>query len=209
MLADSLRGNDPRRTASSWRFSRRVSPAVVNASGTFAANLDIGGVWPRPTLRGQPNDRRRRARPRAAWRACGSRDLNANLNFLGDSVQIDRFTVTTREERVGKLSLGGYVSLADRDNPRFDLTVGARNFHIIDRPRVAHLDVSASNLRLSGSYDRSTLTGLDHGRARDGVHSGPDRQAGHQPRQPGPLQHHRHDAHGESHAACRRRRRRS
>jgi len=69
-------------------------------------------------------------------------------------------TVATREERVGTLSLSGYASLADRDNPRFDLTLGARDFHIIDKPRVAHLDVSASNLRLLGSYERSTLTGL-------------------------------------------------
>ena len=50
--------------------------------------------------------------------------------------------------------------MANRDNPRFDLMLGARDFHIIERPRVAHLDVSAQNLRLLGSYNRSSLTGL-------------------------------------------------
>jgi translocation and assembly module TamB len=156
LLSDSLRGNI-RSDSVELAILETVSPSVVNASGTFAANLDIGGVWPRPTLRGNLT---------IAGGALGLAplggvrltDLNANLTFSGDSVQIERFTVVTREERVGSMSLGGYISLADRDNPHFDLTLGARNFHIIDRPHVAHLDVS-SNLRLNGSYNRSTLTG--------------------------------------------------
>ena len=156
MLSDSLQGNI-RSDSVELAILETVSPSVLNASGTFAANLDIGGVWPRPTLRGNLT---------IAGGALGLAplggvrlsDLNANLDFLGDSVQIERLTVVTREERVGSMSLGGYVSLANRDNPHFDLTLGARNFHIIDRPHVAHLDVS-SNLHLTGSYDRSTLTG--------------------------------------------------
>ncbi len=158
MLADSLRGNI-RSDSVELAILETVSPAVVNASGTFAANLDIGGVWPQPTLNGNLT---------IAGGALGLvplgrvrlTNLNANLNFLGDSVHVDRFTATTREERVGSLSLSGFASLANRDDPRFDLTVSARDFHIIDKPRVAHLDVSASNLRLVGSYSRSTLTGL-------------------------------------------------
>ena len=158
MLSDSLRGKI-RSDSVELAFLETLSPAVVNASGTFALNLDIGGVWPRPALTGNLT---------IAGGALGLAplggvrlsDLNVNLQFLGDSLQINRFTLVTREERVGTLSLSGYASLADRDNPRFDLTLGARNFHIIDRARVAHLDVSASNLRLAGSYERSTLTGL-------------------------------------------------
>ena len=158
MLPDSLRGKI-RADSVELAFLETVSPAVVNASGTFALNLDIGGMWPRPALTGNLT---------IAGGALGLAplggvrlsDINANLQFLGDSLQINRFTVVTREERTGTLSLSGFASLADRDNPRFDLTLGARNFHIIDRARIAHLDVSASNLRLSGSYDRSTLTGL-------------------------------------------------
>lgn len=156
MLSDSLHGNI-RSDSVELAILETVSPTVVNASGTFAANLDIGGVWPRPTLRGNLTI----AGGALGLAPLGSvrlSDVNANLNFLGDSVQIERLTVVTREERVGSMTLGGYVSLADRNNPHFDLTLGARNFHIIDRPRVAHLDIS-SNLRLTGSYDRSTLTG--------------------------------------------------
>jgi translocation and assembly module TamB len=158
MLADSLRGS-VRSDSVDMAILETFSPAVVSASGTFAAKLDIGGVWPRPTLVGNLT---------IAGGALGLKplggvrlsDITANLNFLGDSVQVERFSVATREERVGTLALSGYVSVADQDNPRFDLTLGARDFHIIDRPRVAHLDISAQNLRLSGSYDRSTLTGL-------------------------------------------------
>ncbi len=156
MLADSLRGKI-RSDSVELAILETVSPTVVNASGTFAANLDIGGVWPRPTLRGNLTIAGG-ALGLAPLGAVRLSELNANLNFLGDSVQVDRLSVVTREERVGSMTLGGYVSLADRENPHFDLTLGARNFHIIERPRVAHLDVS-TNLRLTGSYDRSTLTG--------------------------------------------------
>jgi translocation and assembly module TamB len=158
MLSDSLHGNI-RSDSVELAMLETVSPLVVKASGTFAANLDIGGVWPRPTLLGNLliSNGALGLTPLGAVRLS---DLNANLNFVGDSLQIERFTVTTREERVGNLALNGYASLADRDNPRFDLTVNARNFHLIEKPRVAHLDVSASNLRLAGSYDHSTLTGL-------------------------------------------------
>jgi TamB, inner membrane protein subunit of TAM complex len=130
----------------------------VNASGTFASNLEIGGVWPRPTLTGNIAV----VNGALGFTPMGNvrlSELNANLDFLGDSLQIDRFSINTREERVGSLTLSGFASVADWDNPRFDLTLGARNFHIIDKPRVAHLDVSATNLRLAGSYQQSTLTG--------------------------------------------------
>ena len=158
MLEDSLRGK-VQSDSVELAILETLSPLVVNASGTLQTSLDIGGVWPRPTLTGNLT---------VAGGALGLKpmgnvkltDLNVNLNFLGDSLQIDRFSVATREERVGTLLLSGYASLADQDNPRFDLTLSARNFHIIDRARVAHLDVSATNLRLEGSYEQSTLTGL-------------------------------------------------
>jgi translocation and assembly module TamB len=158
MLRDSLHGNI-RSDSVELAILETVSPAVVKASGTLAANLDIGGVWPRPSLTGNLtiSNGALGLTPLGGVRLA---ELNANLNFLGDSLQIDRFTVTTREERVGNLALNGWASLTDHENPRFDVTVNARNFHIIDKPRVAHLDVSVSNLRLAGSYDRSTLTGL-------------------------------------------------
>jgi translocation and assembly module TamB len=158
MLAESLTGKI-RSDSVDLAILETISPLVVNASGTFAANLDIGGVWPNPTLNGNVA---------VAGGALGLTpmggvrlsDINANLDFLGDSVHIQRFQVVTREERAGNLSLGGWISVANRDDPRFDLTLGARDFHIIERPRVAHLDVSAQNLRLLGSYNRSSLTGL-------------------------------------------------
>ena len=158
MLTDSLHGKI-RSEGVDLAILETVSPAVVNASGAFAANLDIGGVWPRPQLSGNITISNG-ALGLAPLGGVRLTDLNAMLEFLGDSLSIQRFNVVTREERVGNLSLSGFASLADRENPRFDLTVNARNFHIIDKPRVAHLDISVSNLRLAGSYDRSTLTGL-------------------------------------------------
>jgi translocation and assembly module TamB len=158
MLPDSLRGK-VRSDSVELAIFETVSPAVVNASGTFAANLDIGGVWPSPRLTGNLTITRGALglTPLGGVRLS---DLTANLDFLGDSVHIQRFTVATREERVGTMTIGGWISVADPENPRFDLTLGARDFHIIDRPRLAHLDMSASGMRLSGSYQRSSLTGL-------------------------------------------------
>jgi translocation and assembly module TamB len=158
MLADSLRGK-VRSDSVELAIFETVSPAVVRASGTFAANLDIGGVWPRPRLTGNVTvtGGALGLTPLGGVRLT---DVNANLDFLGDSVHIQRFTVATREERVGTMNLGGWISVADPENPRFDLTLAARDFHIIDRPRIAHLDMSASDMRLAGSYDRSALTGL-------------------------------------------------
>ena len=160
LLPDSLSGEVRSENVELAMFET-VSPTVVNASGTFAVNLDIGGVWPRPRLTGDVTIRNGALglTPLGDVRLS---DLDARLTFLGDSVQIDRFTVATREERVGTMTLAGWISVADPDNPRFDLTLGARDFHIIDRPRIAHLDMSATGpgMRLSGSYERSSLTGL-------------------------------------------------
>jgi translocation and assembly module TamB len=158
MLSDSLHGKI-RSESVDLAILETMSPAVVNASGAFAANLDIGGVWPRPQLSGNITISNG-ALGLAPLGGVRLSELNATLEFLGDSLSIQRFNVVTREERVGNLSLSGFASLADRDDPRFDLTVNARNFHMIDKPRVAHLDISVSNLRLAGSYDQSTLTGL-------------------------------------------------
>ena len=156
MLPDSLRG-EIRSDSVELAILETISPAVQNASGMFAANLDIGGVWPRPTLNGNVTIARGTLGlvPMGGVRMS---DLNARLEFAGDSIDISQFSVTTREERVGTLTLGGYMSLADWDNPRFDLALNARDFHIIERARIAHLDVSGG-LRLEGSYDRSRLTG--------------------------------------------------
>jgi len=156
MLDDPLRG-EIRSDSVDLAILEAFSPAVVNAGGLFAANLDIGGVWHHPTLTGKltVSDGALGLRPLGGVRLVG---LNADVAFFGDSIHIERFSVLTREERTGTLSLKGDANLADLENPRFNLALAARDFHIIDRPRVAHLDVTA-DLKLEGSYDRSRLTG--------------------------------------------------
>jgi len=156
MLSDSLSGSI-RSDSVELAILETLSPQVVNASGMFAANLQIGGVWPRPTLNGYVMIAGG-ALGLVPMGAVRLTDLNANLDFTGDSIAITRFTVATREERIGTLSLRGYTSLADWENPRFSLEVTARDFHVIERPRIAHLDVSGG-LKLEGSYDQSQLTG--------------------------------------------------
>lgn len=156
MLSEPLRGTI-RSDSVELAIVEAFTTSVRDATGKFTANLDIGGVWPQPRLTGRVMvvDGALQLTPMGNVRLLG---MNADLAFAGDSIQIERFSVLTRDERTGNLALSGHVNIADLERPRFNLVLGARDFHIVDRPRLAELDVSA-NLRLVGSYDASTLTG--------------------------------------------------
>src|SRR6185503_16873937 len=60
-----------------------------------------------------------------------------------------------------RLALTGYISYANRQEPRFDLRLFARNFHALDRRSLATLDIStgADSMRLSGALRAATLEG--------------------------------------------------
>ena len=181
MLADSLRGN-----------IRSDSVAAGDSRDRIAGRRErVGHVrgksrhwWRVATAdaQWQHNDLRRRARTGAVGRREAHAISTRISNFLGDSVHVDRFTVDHARGACRVAVAQRVRESRDRDDPRFDLTVTARDFHIIDKPRVAHLDVSVSNLRLVGSYYAIDAHRPDHGGSWHGVHPGPLREAGHQPR---------------------------
>ena len=137
-----------------------LSPAIQRASGPLAAQVDIGGTWKRPRFTG------------LFAVADGSLTLPnvgirldhvvADVALSGDSVAIRKLEAQTTGERNGRATLTGGVTFNELANPTLDLTLDARNFHVIDRPSVADLEVSTERgnpLHLTGSVSGSRLTG--------------------------------------------------
>src|SRR5262249_39684306 len=142
-----------------------ILPNVSNPSGWFTANIDLGGTWRHPTLDGQV---------RVADGALGLSNLgvrwnsvNAILDLKADSLSLSRFSLGTEEnDRKGVAQLGGWITFADLDDPKFDVWLRAEHLHAIDRLRLANLTVSTKTgagtidtLRLRGSEASSVLTG--------------------------------------------------
>jgi translocation and assembly module TamB len=66
----------------------------------------------------------------------------------------------TNRDRRGTLGVQGFVSLKQYTNPVFNLRAQFRNFHIIEKPGLASLDISTDqDLTLTGPYRAATVTG--------------------------------------------------
>jgi translocation and assembly module TamB len=157
LSSDTLRAN-VRADSVSLALLEAFAPQFQRAVGTFSANVDIGGTWRRPLARGPVT---------VSGGAVGLsnlgvrlRDIFVNVQFEGDSIRIARLSARSGEQRGDTISLTGVVTARDLENPRFDLTLAARDFHAISRPRVADLWISTSEpLHLYGDVRRSTLEG--------------------------------------------------
>lgn len=161
LLPDSLSGNI-RTDSVDLAIIETLSPTLQRATGALEANVDVRGTWRAPHLVG-----RLTISDGAVGLANAGirlRRLNADIGLVGDSVAIRRLSAQSGQARVDTMSLAGWLSF-DRgyDDPRFDLTLRARDFHVVDRPGVAALDVSTSWVnppRLIGSrFGGAVLTG--------------------------------------------------
>jgi translocation and assembly module TamB len=135
------------------------SPSLRQAKGTLVANLSVGGTWNRPTLGGTVSI----ASGEVDVRPLGVRlrNLTAALTAVPGRDSVSVQINTTSGGANGTLSLRGSIAYAQRDNPRLDLHLDARNFQVIDRRSVASLYISTtrSGLELSGPMRAATLTG--------------------------------------------------
>jgi translocation and assembly module TamB len=135
------------------------SPSLLQAKGTLIANLAVGGTWRRPTLGGTISV----AGGEVDVRPLGVRlrSLTAALTAVPgrDSLSVALSAVSGAAG--GTLALRGFMAYADRENPRLDLRLDARNFHVIDRRSVATLYISTARtgLQLSGPLRAATLAG--------------------------------------------------
>ncbi|MEW5918857.1 MAG: translocation/assembly module TamB domain-containing protein, partial [Gemmatimonadota bacterium] len=133
------------------------TPRLQRASGRFDANLDLGGTWDEPRLRGNVL----LSGGAFSWSALGNvrfRDANADIQFIGDSVQVARLVMTSGESRADSAWVKGWLEFSDLENPRFDLTFYANNFLTIANRRTAELTVTGA-IALRGALRGSTLGG--------------------------------------------------
>ncbi|MGQ0643001.1 MAG: translocation/assembly module TamB domain-containing protein [Gemmatimonadaceae bacterium] len=133
------------------------TPQLQRASGRFNANLDLGGSWDAPRFTGAVNVRD----GAFSWARLGAvriRDVQADIQFLGDSVHVNRLVAVSGQERADSAWMRGWVEFSDRENPRFDIDVFANNFAAIANRRTAELTLSGQ-VGLQGALRGSSLSG--------------------------------------------------
>lgn len=136
-----------------------ASPAITDASGTLSGELQLRGSLREPRLDGTVNmvDGASFITPLGV-RLVG---MDGALRFSGDNLSLPRLTVSGAGNRGGSAVLSGRIGFAALSDPSFDLTVQATNLRILDRPRIATLQVStdAGGLQIRGTQRGSYLTG--------------------------------------------------
>jgi translocation and assembly module TamB len=133
-----------------------LTPEVKRAEGTLALDVTVGGTFKAPTATG-------------ALRVTGGgfdvlglgttwREVNIDIGFLGDSIALRNVSARSGPARNSRASLTGWLGLHDINDPRFDFRLAAQNFNVINKARVADLDLSGE-MRVAGAKSGSTLTG--------------------------------------------------
>lgn len=137
-----------------------LTRGVGGARGSLQVALALGGTWARPTASGDLRVRNGALAPpglgNVRWR-----NVEADIGFLGDSVAIRNVTLTSPVQglsRAGRLTLGGWLSLRNREDPQLDVRATSRAFNVYAKPGTADVDLSGE-LRLAGSLERATLSG--------------------------------------------------
>src|SRR5437868_14235433 len=158
---DSVRGH-VKTDSVDMRLFRAFVPGLVEARGAIVADVDIRGPVKQPRLVGQISP----ADGTAAFSNLGTRfnHIRADIALAGDSVHINQLSAETNKDRRGSANVTGTVSFEHYDNPSFSLTANASNFHAIDKPGLAALDISTpSPVTLSGSTQDAVLRGTGRG----------------------------------------------
>lgn len=131
-------------------------PTVRDARGRLSANFSLAGTAEHSALEGFLRiDSVAATIPNLGIRL---RDVNADLLAARDTVRVHRLSMVSGEEPRDSLWIAGWVARTEKEGAAFDVSLGARDFQAIANRRVAELSLSAG-LRLSGSLDRSRLSG--------------------------------------------------
>jgi translocation and assembly module TamB len=133
-----------------------LTPEIKRAEGTLALDVTVGGTLRDPRATG------------ALHVSGGSfdvpglgtswRDVDVDIGFLGDSIALRAATARSGDVRTSRATLSGWLGMRDVKDPRFDLRLNVQNFNVINKARVADLDLSGE-LRVAGAKSASTLTG--------------------------------------------------
>jgi autotransporter translocation and assembly factor TamB len=157
LSGDSIRGHI-RTDSVDMRLFRAFIPGLVDAHGAIVADVDIRGSIKQPRLFGQIT----LADGSALFSNLGTSfsHILANIALSGDTVHIKQLSAETLKARRGSLNVEGTVSFEHYDNPSFSLVANASNFHAIDKPGLASLDISTGTpVTLSGSTLDAVMRG--------------------------------------------------
>jgi translocation and assembly module TamB len=86
------------------------------------------------------------------------RGSQADIQFLGDSVHVNRLVALSGPGRADSAWMRGWVEFSDRENPRFEIDLLANNFAAIANRRSAELTLSGQ-IGLQGALRSSSLSG--------------------------------------------------
>jgi hypothetical protein len=157
LKGDSIRGH-VRTDSVDMRLFRAFVPGLVDARGAIVADVEFRGDIKQPRLFGQIS----LADGTAAFSNLGTRfiHIRADIALAGDTVHIKQLSAETNKDRRGVLNVEGTVSFEHYDNPSFSLVASASNFHSIDKPGLASLDISTgSPVTLTGSTQDAVMRG--------------------------------------------------
>jgi hypothetical protein len=157
LTGDSVRGNLRTDSVDIGVFEAFV-PGFQKAHGELVANVDVSGTVKQPVIDGQ--FRLKQASATLTNLGLALDKVNADVLLERDTVFIQRMSAETNRDRRGTMGVQGFVSLQEYTNPVFNVRAQFRNFHIIEKPGLASLDISTDqDLTLTGPYKGATLTG--------------------------------------------------
>jgi translocation and assembly module TamB len=157
LSADSVRGNLRTDSVDLGVFEAFV-PGFQKAHGSLVANVDVRGLVKQPIIDGQ--FRIKNGSASLTNLGLNLDRVNADVLLERDTVFIQRMSAETIRDRRGTLGVQGFVSLEEYSNPVFALRMQARNFHIIEKPGLASLDISTDrDLTLNGPYKNARVGG--------------------------------------------------
>ena len=157
LKGDSIRGHI-RTDSVDMRLFRAFVPGLVDARGAIVGDVEFRGDIKQPRLFGQIS----LADGTAAFSNLGTHfiHIRADIALSGDTVHIKQLSAETNKDRRGVLNVQGTVSFEHYDNPSFSLVASASNFHSIDKPGLAALDISTgSPVTLTGSTQDAVMRG--------------------------------------------------
>ena len=136
-----------------------ATPAISDASGTLSGELQLRGSIREPRMDGTVT----MANGASFIAPLGVRlvGMDGEMRFRGDSISLPRLSVSGAGTRGGNAILSGQIRYTSIEDPSFDLAIQATNLRILDRPKIATLQVStdAGGLRIRGTQRASVLTG--------------------------------------------------
>jgi translocation and assembly module TamB len=134
-----------------------LTRGATGARGSLAVDIALAGTWGRPLAEGSLRVRNGFLAP-AQLGDVRWRNVEADIGFRGDSITVRQIEALSGANRTGRANITGWVSLADRSNPRMSLELTSRAFHVFGRREIADIDVSGA-LTLNGTRRAAVLRG--------------------------------------------------